>query len=142
MCWVDPSGHVAGWAYADVAGGVVLKGNGDGTFTLQSEPDYRKQKYARWQSVAAGDVNGDGKTDLVLGSSKYDEIHVLLSNGNGTFSDPYIFKVSDIRLRQPSAIALADFNNDGGSDQRSGHPSLVDGCPLAFPKLLAAGQTT
>src|SRR5438105_1763549 len=36
-------------------------------------------------SVAVGDLNGDGKMDVVVASSQTTSISVLLGNGNGTF---------------------------------------------------------
>ena len=40
-------------------------------------------------SVATGDMNGDGKLDIVVSTLGYDStanVYVLLNNGNGTFS--------------------------------------------------------
>jgi len=61
-------------------------------------------------------VNSDGKVDLILGHNASNTISVLLSNGNGTFSDPYEFRINDLRRNQPGALLAADFNNDGGVD--------------------------
>src|SRR5207237_1168830 len=60
----------------------VLLGNGDGTFedqvTAANEwgPD----------SLAAVDVNGDGRTDLVAANSGSDNASILLNVGNGFFA--------------------------------------------------------
>src|SRR5271157_1775963 len=37
------------------------------------------------QSLAVGDLNGDGKLDLVVGNNDSDTVSVLLGNGDGTF---------------------------------------------------------
>ena len=61
----------------------VLLGNGDGTF---QRPDHLSPPASSPESVAVGDVNGDGKPDLIV--ANYDggnTVSVLLGNGNGTF---------------------------------------------------------
>jgi len=84
------------------AGGTLtlLLNNGDGTFG--SPQDLSATKGG---PVAVGDVNGDGKLDLVTGAG------VLLGNGDGTFTS--------LGPNLPSgavAIALADINGDGKLD--------------------------
>ena len=65
----------------------VLLGNGNGTFQAQqtfatgNQPD----------SVAVGDVNGDGKPDLVVANGQSNTVSVLLGNGNGTFQAQQTF---------------------------------------------------
>jgi hypothetical protein len=93
----------------------VLLGNGDGTFRQQIQSQYTRLAKP-YQAIAAGDFNGDGKADLVLGTNRGNYLSVLISNGNGTFSDPYHFFTGDTAVKQPAAIALGDFNNDGGID--------------------------
>jgi|GEM_PF-1439109 len=62
-------------------------------------------------SLSVGDFNGDGKDDLVYADSS--GLHVLLGNGNGTFT-----KTQDIPLSLllDVTITVADVNGDGELD--------------------------
>ena len=64
------------------------------------------------QSVAIGDVNGDGKPDLVIVNFGSNTVSVLLGNGNGTFKAQLTFSVG----AQPESVALGDLNGDGKLD--------------------------
>lgn len=63
-------------------------------------------------SVAIGDLNGDGKWDLVTANVNSDNVSVRLGNGNGTFATAASHSVGD----QPYSVALGDLNGDGASD--------------------------
>ena len=60
----------------------VLLGNGDGTF--RAPRSTTPPAGGPW-SMAIGDVNGDGKTDVVTGNYAASTASVLLGNGDGTF---------------------------------------------------------
>ena len=63
-------------------------------------------------TLAAGDFNGDGKPDLVVGSAYGEGVYVLLGNGDGTFQAPVHYTVGGY----VTSVAVADFNGDGKLD--------------------------
>ena len=64
------------------------------------------------QSVAVGDVNGDGKPDLATANYGSNNVSVLLSMGNGAFGPATNYPAGS----SPYSIAIGDFNGDGKPD--------------------------
>jgi hypothetical protein len=62
--------------------------------------------------VALGDVNGDGKLDIVTANSSSGSVNVLMNNGDGNFGTARAYAV----VGAPNSIALGDFNGDGKPD--------------------------
>jgi hypothetical protein len=91
----------------------VLLGNGNGTFQAAVNYEVSSASDASNQAdVSAVDLNGDGKLDLVVASSKANAASILLGNGNGTFQSAVTYPVG----ARPSGVAVADFNGDGKLD--------------------------
>src|SRR6266403_911665 len=89
----------------------VLLGNGDGTF----QRAYVVATFAADMfliPVAVGDVNGDGKLDLVTASVSNVMGAIMLGNGDGTFQPPRITPF----IGDPESIVIRDFNGDGKMD--------------------------
>jgi hypothetical protein len=59
-----------------------------------------------------GDVNGDGRLDIIFANQKSDNVSVLLGNGNGAFQPQQTFATGDL----PFSVALGDLNGDGKLD--------------------------
>ena len=97
----------------------VLLGNGDGTF--QPAVSYDSGGIGP-MSIAAADVNGDGKTDLVVANcgcsggffDNSGPVDVLMGNGDGTFKPAVAYSSGPY----PWSVVIADVNGDG-------HPDLL-----------------
>ena len=106
---------------------MIFLGNGDGTFQAPSR--YGLPAYGS-NSVAVGDLNGDGKPDLAIATSGFvrgeGHITILRNIGEGKFSyDGNAFA----NLDYPGSVALADLNGDGNLDlvfSNATGPRVVD----------------
>jgi len=82
----------------------VLLGKGDGTF--QTAQDFLVGSGPA--SVALGDLNSDGRLDLVTANFTGNNVSVLLGNGDGTFANAISYTAGN----GPIAVAVGDFNGD------------------------------
>jgi hypothetical protein len=103
---------------------MVFFGNGDGTF--QKPTIYNLSAYP--YSVAAGDLNGDGRPDLAV--AEYEAgVAVLLNKGSGKFGKPVLYPVSPAAVTN---VVIAELNQDN-------HPDLVVATFSAVGVLLGTG---
>jgi hypothetical protein len=112
----------------------VALGNGDGSFqpaaiysTVATTSSGTSSAPALCGPIEIGDVNGDGKLDVVgttldaTGTNLPFSLFVLLGNGDGTFQAP----LSQTLERPSTSLALADFNGDGKLDLLHGYPGAA-----------------
>jgi Bacterial Ig-like domain (group 3)/FG-GAP-like repeat/Abnormal spindle-like microcephaly-assoc'd, ASPM-SPD-2-Hydin len=84
----------------------IFLGKGDGTFL----PPTTVPLSFDAAGIAAGDLNGDGKMDIVV--SIGEQVQVILGNGDGTFTIAGIFAAP----ADSQNIAMGDVNGDGKVD--------------------------
>jgi len=106
---VANAGNVTDYYWSGGDGRVrALMGNGDGTFTMGGSwavGDYPT-------SIAAADLDGDGKPDLAVASSFSHRVSVLLGDGNGTFGSRTDYGTSG----PVASVVSGDLDGDGDLD--------------------------
>lgn len=96
---------------------VVLLGRGDGTFTPAPGSPFSARdpgKRPHTHALAAGDINRDGKLDLVTANNEDNDLSILLGDGKGGFKRAPHSPVAC--GPSPYPVALADVNGDRNLD--------------------------
>jgi hypothetical protein len=101
--------------------GLVLLGNGDGTFTAASTPAFPYAEdflSAAGPNLASGDLNNDGKPDLAVNNSGV--ISSWIGKGDGTFTAGTRYA----SILDSGYLTITDLDGDGNNDIYNG---LADG---------------
>jgi Bacterial Ig-like domain (group 3)/FG-GAP-like repeat/FG-GAP repeat len=93
--------------------GLVLLGNGDGTFTAASAPAFPftlDNLSGGGPNLASGDLNKDGKLDLVFSTGS--DVQIYLGKGDGTFSAGNSYAA----IGSVGFVTVSDLDGDGNPD--------------------------
>ncbi len=109
---------VTNWGFNTISVWLNTTAPGAGTATFAAKQDFGAAD--GWAAVAAADLNGDGKPDLVSANWVSNNISVLLNTtapgaGTATFATKQDFGVGD----RPGSVAAVDLNGDGMLDLAS-----------------------
>jgi hypothetical protein len=94
------------------ADGIILFGNGNGTFTQVAVPAFPNTPSG--SNIAAADFNNDGKLDLAV--NNVESISIYLGNGTGAFTAGGSYATID----NADYLSASDLDGDGGVDLYTG----------------------
>ncbi len=126
----------------------ILTGNGDGTFTQQSQYPLNGI-VGQSGTLAVGDLNGDTKLDLAVGIACYNiavsgcsvgSVSIFPGNGDGTLGNSTPYTTVGNGALFP---VVGDFNGDGKLDVIAGNPIAPgDNSHSSLTILLSNGTST
>jgi hypothetical protein len=140
---------------------LLFQGNGDGTF--QAPVSFADGIPIDTQfdgGLAAADLNGDGKLDLIVADTARGRASILLGNGDGTFQDPISIRTTQSggsaaglvvgHFHDPNTLdlAVADISRSsvsvvlGNGDGTFQAPIDSSAGALSIPEALAAADFT
>lgn len=93
-------------------GAIVLRGNGDGTFKAPEFLPGGSQSCI----IAVGDLNRDGRPDLVTANSGSGDISIFMATADGGFEPAQMVPVVPSSSVYVNAVTVADLDNDGLDD--------------------------
>jgi len=104
-----------------------VKGNLGITFKHEEDnyTDFNRQKLIPYQlsdrgpATALGDLDGDGKTDIFFGGSKYIPSEIYIQ-GDSVFSERYFSNIANDSIKEDVTAVIADFTGDGKNDLITG----------------------
>ncbi len=96
---------------------IQLVGNGGGCLGVPTSIDVLN--FGRPRFAALGDLNNDGKLDIVAGAT------VLLNNGGGVFGPPFAYGLGSLGADPGANTVIADFNGDSILDIASASKGLA-----------------
>jgi hypothetical protein len=118
-----PSGGAAGVA-GGAEGVAVYRGLGDVRFAPRAAP--RDPAAIHGVSLALGDFDGDGRTDVATGSTQIGRTDLVQLAGTGGVLEP--LALATVRARSyVRSVAAADFDGDGRSDLALSYVSIATG---------------
>jgi hypothetical protein len=88
----------------------ILLGDGKGSFSASTSYSLGNQSLTK--SIATGDLNADGKLDIVTANQASGTVTILMGNGAGGFGSPTNITVGSSAY----FVALSDLNGDGKLD--------------------------
>jgi hypothetical protein len=111
----DGKVDILGWDIAPATSGgttsslAALLNNGSGVFTptITAVPDN-----AYFHAAVIGDLNADGKPDVVYTNPENNTITVMQGSGNGSFTQKAVYPT----VFSPDAAYITDFDGDGNAD--------------------------
>lgn len=98
-------------------------------------------------AVAVGDINHDGLDDVVMVHDGWRTLSVFLQNTGHTLDTPLLVDIPYSSRFRPSALAVADFNGDGGLDvglvgKEAGLTVLLNTVPAPTATITAPEEAT
>lgn len=108
-----------------------------GASTFQFQSTILRDSYSPLSYLVVGDLNGDGKPDLLTTDTLNRAVYLLFGKGDGTFLGRKTLKLNS----SPLPVVLGDFNGDGHLDIAIGEID-IDGENPQVEIWLGAGDGT